>query len=142
MDLRDSEGKALEFGSVAPADTQLLAKLTTCHYPPQDSFVFLLELRSFHRFLCAAKISSIKLTVEVKEKPAKIATLKKAFAPESLVGKKCQMRIKDSSMKDRFQINFTSTDIVSMRASFNTNLRLLNAALKAMEPISHSHVIS
>ena len=142
MDLRDSEGKALEFGSVALADTQLLAKLTTCHYPPQDSFIFLPELRSFHRFLCAAKISSIELTVEVKEKPAKITTLKKAFAPESLAGKKCQISIKDSALKDRFQIDFTSSDIVSMRASFNTNLRLLIAALKAMEPISHNHNMS
>ncbi|MGI0078190.1 MAG: KEOPS complex subunit Pcc1 [Nitrososphaerales archaeon] len=83
------------------------------------------------------KVLTAALAVEVKCSARKIRALTQALVPETTVGNKCAMKISRSANEDTLLLHFSSCDLVSLRASFNTNLRLVSASLKMIEAVSN-----
>lgn len=83
------------------------------------------------------KVLSASLKVDLKSSPRTIRALAQALTPETLAGNKCQMKISRSSNENKLLLAFNSRDLVSLRASFNTNLRLVSASIKTIETVSN-----
>lgn len=65
-----------------------------------------------------------------------------AMAPETAQsserGKKCAIRVTKSKAdkNESLEIAFETEDMISLRASLNTNLRLISSSLKTLERVS------
>ncbi len=84
------------------------------------------------------KVFNSKLRVEINDSRPRLKALIDAITPETKSGKKCKMRICGLSRNDSVSLIFESKDMVSLRASLNTNLRLVSAALKTIDAVADS----
>jgi tRNA threonylcarbamoyladenosine modification (KEOPS) complex Pcc1 subunit len=81
--------------------------------------------------------AKLKFTLETKDRRL-IHSLREAIAPE--VGKigRCIVSFdSEGKRKDSgLNLSFESKDLISLRASFNTNLRLLSSAIRTINAVS------
>lgn len=82
------------------------------------------------------KVLDAKLHVEIKDSLPKLRALINALTPETKSGNKCKMRIPRLGRNKSASLFFESKDLISLRASLNTNLRLVSAALKTIDAVS------
>ncbi len=80
----------------------------------------------------------MKLCVQLKDSPARIRAVVHAMTPEARSGNKCKMRISRLADDRSVALLFDSHDLISLRASLNTNLRLVSASLQAINAVSDS----
>jgi tRNA threonylcarbamoyladenosine modification (KEOPS) complex Pcc1 subunit len=84
----------------------------------------------------APKVKSVRLCVGTRTTRKKILAIKNAFFPEISQGKRCNLKVASSRDGASLIFTFESRDVSSLRASFNTHLRLLSSALKAIQAAS------
>ena len=74
-----------------------------------------------------------------------VTSIKQAILPESTNKGKCLLKssLKRDKKAIHLLLDFESTDIISLRASINTNLRLVNSAIRTLNIIdSNSMLVS
>jgi tRNA threonylcarbamoyladenosine modification (KEOPS) complex Pcc1 subunit len=71
----------------------------------------------------------------------KLESIRKAISPEATSKGKCLLRtsLKKNENLAHLLLDFEASDLISLRASVNTNLRLLNSALKTLEVADEKH---
>ncbi|MHB8568078.1 MAG: KEOPS complex subunit Pcc1 [Nitrososphaerales archaeon] len=82
------------------------------------------------------------LSVLIKGDRKTVGALRSAMSPEtdqSKGGKRCILSV-SGSKEDLLVLSFESKDLISLRASLNTNLRLVSSALKTLGLISSTKV--
>jgi tRNA threonylcarbamoyladenosine modification (KEOPS) complex Pcc1 subunit len=62
-----------------------------------------------------------------------VLALKAAMLPETTAGKKAKMRVE--SQEKELTMEVASHDLVSFRASMNTNLRLIASAMRTIDSV-------
>jgi tRNA threonylcarbamoyladenosine modification (KEOPS) complex Pcc1 subunit len=53
--------------------------------------------------------------------------------PESQKGARCDFSVQSSPDEKKLNFRFVAKDLVALRAGFNTNLRLVSAALRTLD---------
>jgi tRNA threonylcarbamoyladenosine modification (KEOPS) complex Pcc1 subunit len=66
-----------------------------------------------------------------------VQSLEKAILPESMTKGKCLLRpsLKKEKAVIHLLLDFEAADIIALRASINTNLRLISSAIRALNTI-------
>jgi tRNA threonylcarbamoyladenosine modification (KEOPS) complex Pcc1 subunit len=72
-----------------------------------------------------------------------IASIERAFLPETTDRGKCVLKssLRKSKRETHLLLDFEATDVISLRASMNTNLRLVNSAIKTLNTIEHDPML-
>ena len=77
-----------------------------------------------------------KLEFTLEKSPEELRAIKAALLPETKAGKRTLMNIRLMNGEKKLVITISSLDLVSMRASLNSNLRLVASALKTIESVA------
>ena len=77
-----------------------------------------------------------KLEFTLEKSPEELRAIKSALLPETKAGKRTLMNIRLMNGEKKLVITISSLDLVSMRASLNSNLRLVASALKTIESVA------
>lgn len=77
-----------------------------------------------------SRIAFAKLTVGISTRPKTLKALKASLVPETSVGKRSKMTLR--LRKTGLSMITNASDLVSLRAAFNTNLRLASSSLKSI----------
>ena len=72
------------------------------------------------------------LSVSMFSDPKTLRALKSSLTPEVTGGKRTKMTLRSRKRDHELSISMTSSDLISLRASLNTNLRLASTALKSI----------
>jgi tRNA threonylcarbamoyladenosine modification (KEOPS) complex Pcc1 subunit len=72
------------------------------------------------------------------EDESEIAAIEQAILPETETKGKCilRTRLAKSRGSNHLLLEFVARDVVSLRASTNTNLRLINSAVKSLRAVT------
>ncbi|MDG6994791.1 MAG: hypothetical protein JRN52_02615 [Nitrososphaerota archaeon] len=81
-------------------------------------------------------VVSSKLEFTLEGSPEELRAIKSALLPETKAGKRTLMNIRLMNGEKKLVITISAPDLVSMRASLNSNLRLVASALKTIESVA------
>ncbi len=141
----------LEYGGVPPAITQLPATPMTWQSPEPEiescfSGLFFhpraqrddSSLDSFDQktHLASSLLKSTSLSVKITASSRLLECIRMAMEPELAHQKRCTLSFRIAKRNKGLILNFSSTEIISLRASMNTNLRLIASAIRTVEAIS------
>lgn len=76
-----------------------------------------------------------RLSVRITSDERSISALKSAMTPEVGTGKKCRLSLRSGSDGKSLSLILSGSDLVSLRAGLNTNLRLASSVLKTLHTI-------
>ena len=79
---------------------------------------------------------SARLEFSLERSPEELHAIRSALLPEIRAGKRTVMNVKLVNHGKKLILAISSSDLVSMRASLNSNLRLVASALKTIESVS------
>jgi tRNA threonylcarbamoyladenosine modification (KEOPS) complex Pcc1 subunit len=85
------------------------------------------------RKLGKPKVSATSLIVKVRGEKKFLDAVKSSMLPEAQKGARCVFSIHGAPDGKSITLLFTAKDLVALRASFNTNLRLVSSALRTLE---------
>ena len=81
-------------------------------------------------------ISSLHLGFTLQRDKEQLSAIRNALLPEIKAGKRTKMSIDLVNRGQTLVLTIASPDLVSMRASMNSNLRLVASAMKTIETVS------
>ena len=81
-------------------------------------------------------ISSLHLVFTLQRDKEQLSAIRDALLPEIKAGKRTKMSIDLVNHGQMLVLTIGSPDLVSMRASMNSNLRLVASAMKTIESVS------
>lgn len=81
-----------------------------------------------------AKIQA-RLEFAIERSPEELRAIRSALIPESRVGKRTKMSVRLVNRGKKLILSIASSDLVSMRASMNSNLRLVASAIRTIESL-------
>ena len=84
------------------------------------------------------RVVSADLELEIDANPKVIEALQAALALETKSSERCPMSLHRRRNQSRLRIIFNAQDIVSLRASFNTNFRLIAASVDSINAAKRS----
>jgi tRNA threonylcarbamoyladenosine modification (KEOPS) complex Pcc1 subunit len=130
----DLEDKARASGLVQPASTRLQAKPTTSDSEnlrkksPKKKPGSLLGRR-----VSKPKVSAARLDVHIRGDKRFLDAVGVSMLPETQKSARCTFSVRSDPDGKTLILHFTAKDLIALRASFNTNLRLVSSALKTLE---------
>lgn len=81
----------------------------------------------------SSKVICASLRFGITTEKKKISAVRAAMLPETRAGKRTDMSLKVEDNGKKLILTMVSKDLTSMRASLNTNLRLVTSALKTLD---------